>query len=104
MGKNVGNTWTKKCFPKDVENSIKDVKNKNQAETDKNILYYADFIQLSYLLFIKYPNALISQDKFIEKLKDKKYNIYEMVSEYEYKSNWDRYFEPVVRKKILRII
>ena len=101
MGKNVGNTWTKKCFPKDVENSIKDVKNKNQAETDENILYYADFIQLSYLLFIKYPNALISQDKFIEKLKDKKYNIYEMVSEYEYKSNWDRYFEPVVRKKNL---
>lgn len=101
MGKNVGNNWTKKCFPKGVASSIENVKDKNQAKTDENILYHADFIQLSYLLFMKYPNEFIDQDKFIESLKDKKYSIYEMVSKYEYKSNWDRYFEPVVKKENL---
>lgn len=101
MGKNVGKNWTKKCFPKDVENSIKSVKDKNQIETDENILYYADFIQLNFLLFVKYSNEVISQNELVEKLKCENCDKKELISKYEYKSNWDRYFEPVVNKESL---
>ena len=98
MGKNVGINWTKECFPKDVEKSIKDVKDKNKTETDENILYYADFIQLKNFLFIRYPNKFIEQDKFIEKLKMDDYNKDTIIKDFEYKSNWDRYFESIIDK------
>ena len=101
MGKNVGNNWTRKCFPEIVDTSIKKVKDKNHINSDENILYYADFIQLNYLLFGKYSNETISQNELIEKLKDEKCNIEELISKYEYKSNWDRYFQPVVNKENL---
>ncbi len=101
MGKNVGNNWTRKCFPELVDNSIKKVKDKNHIETDENILYYADFIQLNFLLFVKYSNETISQSELIEKLKDEKCDIEELISKYEGKSNWDRYFQPVVNKENL---
>ena len=101
MGKNVGKNWTKKCFPKEVEDSIKSVKDKNQIETDENILYYADFIQLNFLLFVKYSNEVVSQSELIEKLKDENFDKKELISKYEYKSNWDRYFEPIVNKENL---
>ena len=98
MGKNVGNNWTVKCFPEKVDTSIKQVQQKNDVKTDENILYYADFIQLNFLLFEKYSNEEIPQNLLIEKLKDEKCNIKELISKYEYKSNWDRYFQPVVNK------
>ncbi len=101
MGKNVGNNWTRKCFPELVDNSIKKVKDKNHIETDENILYYADFIQLNFLLFKKYSNETISQSELIEKLKDEKCDIKELISKYEDKSNWDRYFQPIVNKENL---
>lgn len=101
MGKNVGNNWTRKCFPKLVDNSIKKVKDKNHIETDENILYYADFIQLVFLLFLKYSNETISQSELIEKLKDEMFDIKELINKYEEKSNWDRYFQPLVNKENL---
>ena len=101
MGKNVGNNWTVECFPRDVESSIRNVKNKNKSENNENILYYADFIQLSFFLFNKYPKEEISQNSIIEKLREKDSNINELINKYEFKSNWDRYFEPVVNKEDL---
>lgn len=98
MGKNVGKEWIKKCFPSKVQNSIQTVKEKNNTENDENILYYADFIQLNYLLFNKYSKEIISQSEIIEKIKEKDCDINELVNKYEYKSNWDRYFEPIVNK------
>lgn len=98
MSKNVGKDWIKKCFPKDVENSINTVKSKNHSENDENILYYADFIQLSYLLFLKYPTEVVSQNDLIQKLKIKDCNTNELINKYEFKSNWDRYFEPIINK------
>ena len=73
-------------------------KDKNNTETDENILYYADFIQLKNFLFIRYPNKFIEQDKFIEKLKMDDYNKDTIIKDFEYKSNWDRYFESIIDK------
>ena len=101
MGKNVGNNWIHRCFQIKVGDSIKNVKEKNKNESDENILFYADFIQLSNLLFIKYSNELISQKELIEKIKEKDCNIKNLINRYEYKSNWERYFASIVNKENL---
>lgn len=102
MGKNVGNNWTKKCFPKEVENSIKSVKYKNKIKNDENVLYYADFIQLNLLLFLDYPDETISQKELINNLNEVEVNdICNILKKYKYKSNWDRYFQPIINKENL---
>lgn len=101
MGKNVGNDWTEKCLPVTVEDSIQNVRGKNASVSKEDILYYADFVKLKDLLFERYPNKRIIQEKFIE---DFKVNVFEpnsIIQDYEYKSNWDRYFQPIVNKENL---
>ncbi|CAM3544262.1 HEPN domain-containing protein [Pseudoalteromonas maricaloris] len=106
MFANLGLKWTKEAVPEEVDNSIKvnnttgDGQSNSTKKTNSrsgNYLYQLDFIQLSKLLFKEYStgsldtvNQKISEATSIESL-----DIDEL-RELVPKSNWERYFSPIV--------
>lgn len=93
----IGLTWTKEAVPKEVSESIKSKKEAGSA----NYLYDVDFIQLSNFLFREYSTA--NSRKLVEKLgaahKIEELDLVEL-QELVPRSNWERYFAPIVNCKI----
>ncbi|MCH5571203.1 HEPN domain-containing protein [Pseudomonas syringae] len=93
----IGMAWTKDAVPKEVADSIK-----TKRETSgNNYLYEVDFIQLSHFLFRAYSTA--NSRKLVDKLSAAK-NIEDLdfaeLQELVPRSNWERYFSPIVDCKI----
>lgn len=93
----IGLAWTKDAVPKEVSESIKSKKEIGGA----NYLYEVDFIQLSNFLFKEYATA--NSRKLVEKLgaanKIEDLDLVEL-QELVPRSNWERYFAPIVNCKI----
>ncbi|MCK8655427.1 HEPN domain-containing protein [Pseudomonas umsongensis] len=93
----IGLAWTKDAVPKEVSESIRTKK----ETAGHNYLYEADFIQLSNFLFREYSTA--NSRKLVEKLGSAK-KIEELdlseLQELVPRSNWERYFSPIVDCKI----
>jgi hypothetical protein len=91
----IGLAWTKDAVPKEVSESIK-----NKRDLGQNYLYETDFIQLSNFLFKEYSTA--NSRKLVEKLSEAK-KIEELnledLKELVPRSNWERYFAPIVACK-----
>ncbi|MGP6433466.1 hypothetical protein [Pseudomonas paraglycinae] len=92
----IGLAWTKDAVPKEVSESIK-----TKKEGYSNYLYEVDFIQLSNFLFREYSTA--NSRKLVEKLgaakKIEELDLNEL-QELVPRSNWERYFAPIVNCKI----
>jgi hypothetical protein len=93
----IGLAWTKDAVPKEVSESIKTKKEAGGA----NYLYEVDFIQLSNFLFREYSTA--NSRKLVDKLgaanKIEELDLAEL-QELVPRSNWERYFAPIVNCKI----
>lgn len=93
----IGVSWTKDAVPKEVSESIK----LKKEVASHNYLYEVDFIQLSNFLFKEYSTA--NSRKLVEKLGvAKKIEELDLVELQELvpRSNWERYFSPIVSCKI----
>lgn len=88
----IGASWASSAVPREVSESVKIKKS-----APHSYLYDADFIQLSNFLFKKYSTA--NSDKLFAKL-DKAKGIQDInfseLKEMIPKSNWERYFSPIV--------
>ncbi|WP_312522428.1 HNH endonuclease signature motif containing protein [Anaerospora sp.] len=88
--RNVGSTWLNKSSPEEFKNKLQNNIQRNKVQKiEENILYEADFIQLSQLLFT--PYSTISINDFYNKIE--KDSDIEKIREYLPKSNWQRYFK-----------
>lgn len=93
----IGVTWTKDAVPKEVADSIKT----RREIGGNNYLYEVDFIQLSHFLFRAYSTAnsrkLVDKLSAAKKIEDLDFaELQELVP----RSNWERYFSPIVDCKI----
>lgn len=97
-----GGSWFDDTVPDDVKKKIVEVQKKDEAGTvvksySSDQLYDADFIQLDNFFFRTYPLKPVSQETItrikalITENTDKE-KLIKNLSDYEYKSNWDRYF------------
>lgn len=93
----IGISWTKDAVPREVSDSIK----LKKEVASHNYLYEVDFIQLSNFLFKEYSTA--NSRKLVEKLgvakKIEELDLIEL-QELVPRSNWERYFSPIVSCKI----
>jgi len=88
--RNVGSMWLSKSSPEEFKNKMQSNMQRNKVQKiEENILYEADFIQLSQLLFTPYSTLAISELY----LKIKEESDIEKIKGYLPKSNWQRYFE-----------
>lgn len=93
----IGVAWIKDAVPKEVSESVKSKK----EVAGHNFLYEVDFIQLSNFLFKEYSTA--NSRQLVEKLsKANKIEELELLELQELvpRSNWERYFSPIVSCKI----
>lgn len=93
----IGITWTKDAVPKEVSESLK----MKKEVASHNYLYEVDFIQLSNFLFKEYSTA--NSRKLVDALgKAKKIEELDLLELQELvpRSNWERYFSPIVNCKI----
>jgi len=93
----IGLAWTKDAVPKEVSESIKT----KREGAGNNFLYEVDFIQLSNFLFREYSTA--NSRKLVDKLgaakKIEELDLSEL-QELVPRSNWERYFSPIVDCKM----
>ncbi|SFH40261.1 hypothetical protein SAMN05660649_05078 [Desulfotomaculum arcticum] len=96
MIRNSGSKWVERNIPRDVKESIKKTQEKNNIHNMlEDCLYCADFIQLGYFFFEKYPinrdwRSLIMELKKAKQLDND--SIDKMIEKYVSTSNWERYF------------
>lgn len=97
--RNVGSTWLSNSSPVEFRDKLKNnvTKRNNVQVIDENILYEADFIQLSEFLFTEYSTITVNE-LYTEIQKD---NEIVKLREYLPKSNWQRYFESHIPVKKL---
>lgn len=88
--RNVGSTWLSNSSPDEFRSKIKSNAQRSKVQTiEENILYEADFIQLSELLFTPYSTITVSELY----TKIQKENDIAKLRGHLPKSNWQRYFE-----------
>jgi len=97
---NIGSEWDKESLPKNVEKDLQKKTGDKQKDKDiKGILHKVDFIQLSNFLFEEYHTKNKDSDALFKHLKtiksDSELHINDL-KEFIPKSNWDRYFSPLV--------
>ena len=88
----IGLAWTKDAVPKEVSESLK-----NKRDVSQNYLYETDFIQLSNFLFKEYSTA--NSRSLVDKLsvaEDIGQLQLDELKELVPRSNWERYFSPIV--------
>lgn len=98
MIKSVGSAWIERGIPKEVKDKIEETAKRSQVELfNEDQLEYADFIQLGNFLFTPYSMNSDLQHLTGELIKAKEETesadrIDKIISQYESKSNWERYF------------
>ena len=98
MIKSVGSSWIEKGTPREVKEKIEETAKRSQVEQFiEDQLEYADFIQLGNFLFTPYSmnsdmQHLIGELKKANEEKGAGNRIDRIISQYETKSNWERYF------------
>lgn len=98
MIKSVGSSWIEKGTPKEVKEKIEETAKRSHVEQFiEDQLEYADFIQLGNFLFTPYSmnsdmQHLIGELKKAKEEKESGNRIDKIISQYESKSNWERYF------------
>lgn len=97
MIKAVGSNWYDTATPPAVKDAIDNTLQKNEATStaEENQLSFADFKHLGMFLFTSYPLQPMGQraiDKIRKALNEGRRDIEDLLSTYENRSNWDRYF------------
>lgn len=97
-----GGNWYASSVPNEVKDSISKTLEKNNIKEESvlgNQLYYADFIQLSWFFFSKYPLKPLDQAALVkikDAIADEKKDVNKVLEELECKSNWERYFSDIL--------
>ncbi len=108
MIKAVGSAWIEKGIPKEVKDKIEEIAKRSQIEQFvEDQLEYADFIQLGNFLFTSYSmnSDLQHMTGELTKAKGEKdpgHRIDKIISQYESKSNWERYFSEKIHIEELK--
>lgn len=89
----LGKNWIKKGIPKEIKDQI-------AATEEENYLYKVSFSQLGKFFFSTFPKMELGN--IIDKLKKLVQNkeedkLSELISDFERKSNWERYFRDQVK-------